>query len=657
MRFDKKHLSNTILLSLYKGLLKPRLIEEKMLLQIRQGKMSKWFSGIGQEAISVGATMALKKEDYIFPMHRNLGVFTSRDINLVKLFAQFRGLKEGFTKGRDRSFHFGSKKDRIVGMISHLGPQLSVADGVALANKLVGNEEVVMAFSGEGGTSEGEFHEALNVAAVWDLPVIFMLENNGYSISTPVSEQYKIKRFSEKGPAYGIETYTIDGNNVLEVYNTIRRIAEEIRHNPRPILVEALTFRMRGHEESSGNDYVSKELLREWTLKDPILCFENYLLEEHVLSEEMMGQFKKEISKEISDSIEEVDELSHSGVSVLEELQDVYAEGDIKVEIAQGKFSNKRFVDAINESLDESLQKHDNLILMGQDIAEYGGVFKVTEGLSDKYGKDRVRNTPICESAVIGAGFGLSIAGYKSVIEMQFADFVTCGFTQIVNNLAKSHYRWGQNADVVIRMPSGAGMGAGPFHSQSTEAWFFHTPGLKVVYPSSPFDAKGLLNASINDPNPVLFFEHKGLYRSTEESVADDYYTLPLGKARKVSNGSELTIVTYGYGVHWAKSLLGDYESELEIIDLRTLMPWDKEMVIESVVKTGKVIVLTEDTETGSVASEIAFQIQEECFESLDAPVKRLGSLDTPIPFNSALEDQFLPIKRLKDLVEELIAY
>jgi 2-oxoisovalerate dehydrogenase E1 component len=304
------------------------------------------------------------------------------------------------------------------------------------------------------------------------------------------------------------------------------------------------------------------------------------------------------------------------------------------------------------------MKKHDNLVLMGQDIAEYGGVFKVTEGFVNEFGKERVRNTPLCESAIVGAALGLSIKGYKSMVEMQFADFVTCGFNQIVNNLAKIHYRWGQNADVVVRMPCGGGVGAGPFHSQSNEAWFTHVPGLKVVYPATPRDAKGLLISSFEDPNPVLFFEHKALYRSITGDVPGGYYNIPIGKAAYAAKGDELTIITYGAGVHWALDVLKDMEDvSADVIDLRTLLPIDHETISESVKKTGKVIILHEDTLFGGIGGEISAWITENLFTYLDAPVMRSGSLDTPVPFAPVLEQNFFPKSRFKRQLVELLEY
>ncbi|MDG2152226.1 MAG: dehydrogenase E1 component subunit alpha/beta, partial [Polaribacter sp.] len=636
----------------------PRLIEEKMLILLRQGKISKWFSGIGQEAISVGVTSALENDEYILPMHRNLGVFTTRNVPLHRLFSQWQGKMNGFTKGRDRSFHFGTQEYNIVGMISHLGPQLGVADGIALANKLKNLKKVCAVFSGEGGTSEGDFHEALNIASVWSLPVLFCIENNGYGLSTPVNEQFKCENIADKGIGYGIESHVIDGNNILEVYTKVDELAKSIRTNPRPILLEFKTFRIRGHEEASGTKYVPQEVLEHWATKDPLENYQEFLKKEGILTDSLVISLKEEIVLEIDKHLQITFNEEHIIPNLETELKDVYKNYQYKEFEASAKKKNNRFIDAISEGLYQSLEKHDNLVIMGQDIAEYGGAFKITDAFVQKFGKERIRNTPICESAIVSAAFGLSVNGIKSIVEMQFSDFVSSGFNPIVNLLAKSHYRWSEKADIVIRMPCGAGVGAGPFHSQTNEAWFTKTPGLKVVYPAFPQDAKGLLIAAVNDPNPVLFFEHKALYRSIYQDVSENYFTLEIGKAALLKEGNQLTIISYGAGIHWVLELLkNDTNISLDLIDLRTLQPLDEKTIYKSVKKTGKALIVQEDSLFGGVASDISALIHENCFEYLDAPVKRVASIETPIPFDKALEDQYLGKNKLEKSIFELINY
>ncbi|MDG1439919.1 MAG: dehydrogenase E1 component subunit alpha/beta [Flavobacteriales bacterium] len=635
----------------------PRLIEEKMLILLRQGKISKWFSGIGQEAISVGATLAMEKDEFILPMHRNLGVFTTRNIDLFQLFCQFQGKKEGFTKGRDRSFHFGTMKHHIVGMISHLGPQLGIACGIALAEKIEKSQKSVLVFSGDGGASEGDFHEALNVASVWKLPVIFVIENNQWGLSTPSKEQFNCKQFIDKGIGYGMKTAQVDGNDILKVYECIESVKLEQKKNPEPFLVEALTFRMRGHEEASGTKYYPKGLQEKWGIKDPILKLEKLALEKNIISKSNMEKQKEEIKNNINNAWKKAFSTPKLVANLETELTDVYKEFLPEENSITENKKELRFIDAISQGLYQAMEKYSDSIIMGQDIAEYGGVFKVTDGFLEKFGKDRVRNTPLCESAIVGAALGLSLKNRKAIMEMQFADFATVGFNQIVNNLAKLHYRWGQNADVVIRMPTGAGVGAGPFHSQSNEAWFFHTPGLKIVYPSNPEDAKGLMTAAIEDPNPVMIFEHKALYRSLTADVAEDYFTTPIGKAKLIQEGKELSIITYGMGVHWSKKIVEEMNISVDILDLRTLLPLDEKAIFKSVVKTNKVLIVHEDSMTGGIGGELSSLINENCFENLDAPITRCASLDTPVPFADELEKQFLANNTIKEKIEFLINY
>lgn len=669
MQFSKNALTNSQLIDLYKSILFPRMIEEKMLVLLRQGKISKWFSGIGQEAIAVGVTRALDDDEWIMPLHRNLGVFTSRNMPLSKLFKQWQGNKDGYSKGRERSFHFGTREHHICGMISHLGPQLAIADGVGLAHKLKKEKKVSVAFTGDGGTSEGDFHEALNTAAVWDLPVIFIIENNGYGLSTPTNEQFRCASLVERAQGYGMKGVKIDGNNILEVYNTVKAAREYCIQNQQPYLIECMTFRMRGHEEASGVKYVPKNLFEEWQEKDPLKNYEEWLKSEGVLNEGEIAEIRLLTKAHIEEELTSAYSADRIQANTIEETSDVYASRSFSNEtiidnstladpITSSPLSEKKYINAISDALEQSLERHENFVLMGQDIAAYGGAFKVTEGFFEKFGSERIRNTPLCESAIVGVTLGLSLKGFKSMMEMQFADFVTVGFNQIINNLAKIHYRWGQNADVVIRMPTGGGVGAGPFHSQSNEAWFVHTPGLKVVYPSSPIDAKGLLIAAINDPNPIIFFEHKALYRSISGPVPDEYYEIEIGKAKRVKEGSDISIITYGAGVHWALEYAGKHPKiSIDIIDLRTLLPLDYSAIEASVKRTGKVLILHEDTLIGGVGGEISAWISEHCFSFLDAPILRCASLDTPIPFNIDLEKNFMAYTRLGETVEKLLSF
>jgi 2-oxoisovalerate dehydrogenase E1 component len=646
--------------AVYRALLLPRVIEEKKLRLIRQGRLSKWFSGFGQEAIAVGVTWALEDDDYVLPMHRNLGVWTTRGVDLERLFCQLMGREGGFTKGRDRTFHFGLPEKNIVGMISHLAAMLPVASGLALAAKLRGQRRVAAAFVGEGATREGDFHEALNLASVWKLPVLFVVENNGYGLSTPTSDVIAVDDIAEAGSGYGMASVVVDGNNVLAVMEAVRNARKRALKGDGPTLLEMKTFRMRGHEEASGTKYVPKELQEKWATLDPI---ERFL---PIAVEKLGAKRCQSIREELISQIDELAEWALTQPEVTSSAEKEHADlfavsAAVETNGATGQSSEKRFIDAISDGLRSWMRDEPESVVMGQDIAEYGGVFKVTEGFLEEFGADRVRNTPIIESAAVGAAMGLALADMKAILEIQYADFISCGFNQIVNNLATTFYRWGAPVGVTIRAPFGGGIGAGPFHSQSMEAWFCHVPGLKVVIPSTPADAKGLLLSSLDDPNPVLFFEHKKLYRSIRGSVPDAPVRVPIGKARCAREGTDITIVSWGVGVHWALEAAEEWSTrgvEIEVIDLRTLVPWDREAVLASVRKTSRMIILHEASRTGGFGGEIAAEVTEMAFEHLDAPPMRIGGADLPIAFSKAIEEEVYSARaRLDTAIAEGVAY
>ena len=651
-----------LLEQLYSALLLPRVIEEKMLLLLRQGKLSKWFSGIGQEAIAVGVVTALRPDDFILPLHRNLGVFTGRGLDLVRLFRQLLGRDGGFTKGRDRTFHFGDLEHHIVGMISHLGAMLPVADGLALAAQLKGTSQVAAAFVGDGGTSEGDFHEAANLAAVWKLPVLFVIENNQYGLSTPVAEQYACRDLADRAVGYGMPGAVVDGNDLIAVRAAVTQAAERARAGEGPTLLEFKTFRMRGHEEASGTAYVPPELFREWATRDPIRRFEALLDQRGVLSGEGRAIIRARLVVTVDRAMNDALGTPEPASTAERETADVFAPSVRRVTNPEpgGESVEMRYLDAIRDAMAHALRRNPKALLLGQDIAEYGGAFKATEGLVTEFGRARVRNTPIIESGALGAALGLALEGFVPLVEMQFGDFISCGFNQVVNNLAKNHYRWGAAAGVVVRAPIGGGTGAGPFHSQNVEAWFAHCAGLKVVAPATPFDAKGLLLAAFEDGNPVLYLEHKFLYRSVKGSVPAGYYTLPLGRATVVRPGRDATIVTYGSPVYWAleaANALAAEGREIEIVDLRTLVPWDVETALTSLRKTGRALVLHEAPLTAGFGAEIAATLSRDGFEWLDAPVARVAGLDMPVPFSRALEEIYSPRTRLLPALRELLQY
>jgi 2-oxoisovalerate dehydrogenase E1 component len=647
--------------SICRALLLPRMVEEKMLRLIRQGRISKWFSGYGQEAIAVGCALALDPRDYILPMHRNLGVWTTRGVALRPLLCQATGRRGGFTRGRDRSFHFGLLEKRIVGMISQLGAMLPVACGLGLAARLKGEPFVALSMIGEGATRQGDFHEALNLAALWKLPVVFVVENNGYGLSTPASEAIPVQDVADAASGYGMPGQVVDGNDVEAVIKAVRGAADRARVGEGPTLLEMKTFRMRGHEEASGTKYVPPHLFEAWTKNDPVDGFIRRAVEAGHLSDADVAAIRSELAAVVEDAAEFALGQPEETSTVAAERSDVYATPRIPPLDPSGPQTERRFVDAIGDGLRQAMERDERVLMLGQDIAEYGGVFKVTHGLVEQFGRERVRNTPIIESGAIGAAMGLALEGFKPVVEMQYADFIACGFNQIVNNLATTHYRWGAPLPVTIRAPFGGQIGAGPFHSQSMEAWFCHVPGLKVVVPATPEDAKGLLLAAIDDPNPVLYFEHKFLYRALKGLVPEAPFHVALGRACVAREGRDVTLVTYGIGVFWALEEAEFQEqrgASIEVIDLRTLIPWDRGTVLASVAKTNRLLVLHEAVRTGGFGGELVSEICEAAFADLDAPPVRLGGEDFPIPFSRGLEQELHAARsRLRQALERLLAY
>jgi 2-oxoisovalerate dehydrogenase E1 component len=653
---------------LYRSLLLPRVIEEKMLALLRRGDLSKWFSGIGQEAVSVGCVAGLRDDDWILPAHRNLGIFCGRGLDLGVLFRQLLGRSGGYTGGRDRTFHFGTLPHHVVGMISHLGSMLPVADGLALAARLRGEDRVAAVLVGDGATSEGDVHEAMNLAAVWSLPVVFLIENNQWGLSTPVTDQYACADLADRAAGYGMPGQLVDGNDVLAVREAVAHAAERARAGKGPTLLEAKTFRMRGHEEASGNDYVPAEQIAAWVARDPIVRFEARLDQQGTLGRDERDALRAELRAEVDRLVADALAAPAPASTAEAELTGVYA-GPAPLRRSApapapppdgpgaGDGGEMRYVDAISDALWVALQADDRVLILGQDIAEYGGVFKVTEGLAAEFGRDRVRNTPIIESGALGAALGLALDGFRPIVELQFGDFVSCGFNQLVNNLATTHYRWGAPAPVVVRAPIGGGLGAGPFHSQNVEGFFCHVPGLKVVAPATPADAKGLLLAALDDGNPVLVLEHKRLYRSARGPVPAGHHTVPIGRAHVARPGRDATIVTYGAGVQWALDAVDALGADVEVVDLRSLQPWDRATVLDSVRKTSRALVVHEAPLTGGFGGEIAATISDEAFAWLDAPVRRVGGLDTPIPFAPTLEAVWSPATRVESALRDLLAF
>lgn len=652
--------SRKLLHEFYRFMLLTRRFEARISALGKEGKLvGGFFSSLGQEAISVGTTLALKPEDWVAPMIRNIGTVLVRGYTPAELFSQFLARRGGPNRGKDSNLHFGDPAHGVVGCISHLGPLVPIMTGVAMAGRMRGQGRVTMTYLGEGGCSVGDFHEGLNLAAVQKAPFVLVVENNGWSYSTPLESQTLVKDIASRAVGYGIRGLIGDGNDVVEVWKLTRRAVEDARAGGGPQLLEFKTFRRKGHAEHDDAKYVPREQVEAWTARDPIDRFEAWLRDHGKMTDAERRAIHGQIDRELAEG--ERIAAADRPPDPAEAIRGVYAddaivavtpwarrEGDpVTAEptevVPPDAGGDVTYLEAIRRALFEEMERDDRVFCIGEDIGSYGGAFRVTQGLLEKFGAARVIDTPIAESATVGAALGAALAGMRPVVEFQFIDFISCAFNMIVQFVAKMRWRTGQAAPMVLRGPCGAGVHAGPFHSQTPEMWFVHTPGLKVVMPATPADARGLLKAAIRDDDPVVFLEHKYLYRRIKGSLPGGEGIVPIGRAALRAEGDDLTIVTYGAMVHTVMAALPDLGLSAEVIDLRTLCPLDRGAVVRSVRKTHKLMIVHEDTRTGGIAGEIAAVVNEEAFDALDGPIVRVTAPDAPVPFSPNLEEAFLP--------------
>lgn len=654
-----------------------RDLDTRFAMLLRTGRLSKWYSQIGSEATTVAAGLSLQPGDVLCSLHRDMGAILSVYLDpartfpgfgfgapdpakpeprelLFRLCCQLLGRAEGFSNGFERSFHYGyldpAAGIRHVGMISHLGAMIPVAAGVAFALKQSGSDRVAINFIGDGGTSTGDFHEGLNMAAVWKLPLILIIENNRFAFSTPVAAQYAAERLSDRGVGYGIAAETLDGNDPEAVATAMQIAVARARSGAGPTLIEAMLGRMRGHSEGDDSlKVVPEDELSVYMSEDPVPAYARRLTTDGVLAEEIGDRLAARISELVEEAVERAAEspvpepesaLRPALAPVTETLAPPRLESS-DPEAAEAPVET--YVEGIHQALREEMERDDTVVLMGQDIAAFEGAFRITRGLWQRW-PDRVLDTPIAESGTLGIAAGAALLGYRPVVEMQFGDFISCGFNQLVNVIAKLYYRWQVPCPLVVRLPAGGGVGAGPFHSQNPEAWFAHVAGLKVVCPATAEDAKGLLKAAIRDPNPVVYCEHKFLYRRIKAVLPGD--VAELGRAAVRRRGEDLTLVSYGASL-WtsidAAAELARDGIEAEVVDLRTLVPFDEETVLASARKTGRVVVVHEAQGTGGFGGEVAARIAEHAFAWLDAPVQRVTYPDRAVPFAKPLEQALLP--------------
>ena len=621
---------------------------------------------IGQEAVAVGAIAALRPDDYITSTHRGHGHAIAKGQDLRAMLAELLGKETGVCRGRGGSMHLADLERGNLGANGIVAGGIPVAVGAGLSIRMQGQDRVVLCFFGDGAANHGNFHEGLNMAAIWRLPVVFLCENNQYAMSMAVRRAMAVPRVADRAVAYGIPGETVDGMDVVAVYRAVRAAVERARRGEGPTLIEAITYRYRGHSKSDRQVYRTKDEVQAWMARDPIARLREALIARGWLSEAEAAALEERAREAVAEALRAAEGDPEPEVAQLTE--GVYAEdplfpprwirqafgSEVPVEPPAGT-RELSYAEALREAMAQAMAADERVFLMGEDIGVYGGAFGVTQGLIERFGPERVRDTPISENTIVGAGVGAALTGMRPIVEMQFMDFVTLAMEQTVLQAAKVRYMFGGKARVplVLRLPGGSGTGAAAQHSESLEAWFVHVPGLKVVAPATPYDAKGLLLAALADDNPVIFVEHKLLYR-TRGLVPEEPYLVPLGKAAVRRPGRHLTIVAYSIAVLRALEAaerLAAEGIEAEVIDLRTLKPYDAETVIASVKKTGKLLIVHEAPLLGGFGGELAAAVaQSEAFAYLEAPIVRLGGADVPIPYHPRLERAAVP--QVEDIVE-----
>ena len=616
-------------------------------------------SYIGEEAIATGACLNLNPDDYIGSNHRGHGHCIAKGADLKRMMAELMGRETGYCRGLGGSMHIADLELGILGANGIVAATMPLGTGAALAVKMRGGKQVVVSFFGDGGANQGIFHESLNLAAVWELPIVFLCENNHYALNTYYRQTTSVERIAERAKAYGIPGHTIDGNDVIAVYQTMGEAVERARAGKGPTLIEALTWRWGQHSMRANlREPRSMKEMEYWMDRDPLKHIEALLEQNGKGAKQRMKKVRAAVDQELDAAIEFGKESPEPDASVL--LASVYAPHAAHEEPAEAGERELTFTDALNEAMHQEMERDSEVFVMGEDVAETGGIFQITKGLVEKFGRARVRDTPISEATFCGTGVGAAICGMRPIIEVQIFDFVTLMMDMIVNQAAKFRYMLGgvPTVPIVIRGPQGGGIRLAAQHSQSLEAWFTHIPGLVVIAPSTPFDAKGLLTAAIRDDNPVIFLEHKLLYLGQTGPVPEAPYAIPIGKADIKRSGSDVTVVATQIMVSRALAAAAQLEREgisVEVIDPRTLRPLDEETILESVSRTHRLLIAHEACTNGGFGAEVSAMVNEKAFDDLDAPIRRVGALDVPMPFNDALERTVIPSQeKIADAIREM---